>query len=127
MIGSHTIISKDKFKISGNDYNFLKHEKWFQVSNEYQDNHILLIRSYYEGYPFENWDKDDYFILLEGMIYNFTEEKIENSLKEIGYLFCNNGDYYNKITEFVENADGDFVIQIYDKQNKKYILFNDYL
>ena len=127
MVGSHTIISSKILEKSINDFSFLKHEEWFCVDCLFENSHSKFILSHYKGYPFEKWEDEKYFILFEGMIYNFSETKIELSLKQIAEQFCSSLDFANNIKNFVENSDGDYIVQIYDKYNHRYILFNDYL
>ena len=40
-----------------------------------------LYFTYYDGYPFSLWQSEDQIILLEGMIYNQSKEKIEAQLR----------------------------------------------
>ena len=126
MVGSHTILSTYSNKVDSHDLEFLKHEDWFKVDLLLNNPKSKFILSHYKGYPFDIWENDEYFILLEGMIYNFSDENIEKSCKTISDSFCSSSDYLKKIIEFVESADGDFIIQIYDKRNDRVILFNDY-
>lgn len=127
MVGSHTIISTNQENSGRSDFSILKHEAWYKIDPVFKDSGIQLIFSYYEGYPFNKWEDENYFILLEGMIYNYTDNEIGRFLKNVADEFCLKGNYQPGIKEFVENADGDYIVQIYDRKSRRYILFNDFL
>jgi hypothetical protein len=91
-----------------------------------QDKAASLYVTYYDGYPFSLWQTGNQIILLEGMIYNQSKDKIEAQLKEISQCFCENGDYHQLVRAFVESADGDFIVEIWDNHKKRLLLFNDY-
>ena len=93
MVGSHTILSTKLEKIDASDLSFLKHEKWFEVDTLLKNSKIKFILSHYEGYPFDMWENEDYFILMEGTIYNFSEDEVEKRLKNIAEIFYENGKY----------------------------------
>jgi hypothetical protein len=61
------------------------------------------------------------------MIYNFSEKEVEKKIQALAALFCTKQNYEKELQSFVENADGDYIIQIWDKKEERYILFNDYL
>jgi glutamine amidotransferase-like protein len=91
-----------------------------------QDAAAILYVTYYDGYPFSLWQSDDEIILLEGMIYNQSKDKIEAQLRAITQCFHDNGDYHQLVRAFVESADGEFIVEIWDSQKKRLLLFNDY-
>ena len=64
MVGSHTIFSNSLNKINKSDLSFLKHEDWFKVDIVYKSSNANFILTHYEGYPFQNWDNNNYVILM---------------------------------------------------------------
>lgn len=98
----------------------------------YQINVILLepaaslYITFYNGYPFSLWQTGNQFILIEGMIYNQSINKIEAQLKAISQCFSDNGDCHQLVKAFVESADGEFLVEIWDNDKKRLLLFNDY-
>ena len=91
-----------------------------------QDNAACLYITHYEGYPFSLWQTNNQIILLEGIIYNQSIDKIENQLKAISQCFYDDGDYNKFVKAFVEAADGDFIVEIWDKHTNRLLLFNNY-
>jgi len=91
-----------------------------------QDKAASLYVTYYDGYPFSIWQTRNQIILIEGMIYNQSKDKIEAQLKAISQCFCDNGDYHHLVRDFIESADGDFIVEIWDNHKKRLLLFNDY-
>jgi hypothetical protein len=91
-----------------------------------QDNAANLYVTYYEGYPFSLWQTENQIILLEGMIYNQSKDRIETQLKAISQCFYDNYDYNQLVRAFVESADGDFIVEIWDNHKKRLLLFNNY-
>jgi hypothetical protein len=80
----------------------------------------------YDGYPYSQWQGENEVILIEGMIYNQSQDQIEVKLKEISRCFSEDGDYQALVRAFVESADGDFIAEIWDNQRNRLLLFNDY-
>jgi hypothetical protein len=97
-----------------------------EIKTVLQDNAATFYVTYYEGYPFSIWQTEDQIIVLEGMIYNQPKDDIETHLKAISQCFYDNGDYNQLVSAFVESADGDFIVEIWDNHKKRLLLFNDY-
>lgn len=91
-----------------------------------QDAAASLCITYYDGYPFSLWQSEDQIIVLEGMIYNQSKYQTETQLKAISKSFCDNDDYHQLIKAFVASTDGDFLVEIWDNQEKRLLLFNNY-
>jgi len=127
MVGSHTLISRKRVDITENDVSFLLLENWFKVDSLYKDKYVNLVFSHYEGYPFDIFDHEHCVIIFEGMIYNYSEQDINENLKKVADSFCKEQDYLTLLKKLVSNFDGDYIIQIYDKKNNRYLLFNDCL
>jgi len=78
-----------------------------------------------DGYPRRIIDKPDMTILIEGMIYNFNDQKIEAGLMHIAESFSNNTDYHSAVASFMKEADGDYLVLIWLKDKNKLLFFND--
>lgn len=126
MVGIHTFISKNS-NIKLESLEFLKHEPWFQIEQLESSNHISMFISHYNGYPFLVFKNNSWTIIIEGMIYNSSNEEIKTRCEQIADKFVNNNNYFNDIKDFISNCDGDFLIQIYDRKSNKYIVFNDHM
>jgi asparagine synthetase B (glutamine-hydrolysing) len=126
MVGSHTIIGKNA-DIKIESLNFLKHEPWFSIEQIESSENITMFLSSYHGYPYMVFKDADWTVILEGLIYNLSDEEIKNRCGEIADYFVKNKDYFEAIRQFITISDGEFFIQVYDKQSNKYIGFNDHL
>lgn len=127
MVGLHTFISNNLSADITDDWSFLKHEEWFKIDTLYTSNNLQFVFSHYEGYPYDFWENDKYCVLIEGIIYNFEENIIKEKIDEIAGKIIMNYEYDSLLSEFIDLADGDYLIQIFDKCNNKYIIFNDIL
>lgn len=127
MPGIHTFLSPPEYSsirsnpLAGEDENPNNKAKVI-----IQDAGASLYVTYYDGYPFSLWTSEDQIILLEGMIYNQSKAKIEAQLRAIAQCFHDTGDYLQLVRAFVESADGDFLVEIWDDSKKRLLLFNDY-
>ena len=125
MVGTHTFIGKNSNK-KLEQLNFLKHEPWFCVEKVDSLDNISLFMSSYEGYPYKVIKTENWNVIIEGMIYNLNEDALGEKIKTLADLFINDADYLPSLSEFTSLCDGDFVIQIFDKKNGRYLIFNDY-
>lgn len=82
--------------------------------------------SHYPGYPFLIWKEGDIQIVLEGMVYNKSKDELRTELLEIARSFIKNGEYENKVRKFVEVADGDYIIEMWQISTGRLLIFNDY-
>lgn len=126
MVGTHTFIGKQSKKEIV-QLDFLKHEPWFIIDRLYASENISMFMSYYDGYPYMVSKNDRWTIIVEGMIYNLSDEEVIYKCELIANKFLNNEDYLNEIKGFTDYYDGDFIIQVYDKKSGRYLVFNDYL
>lgn len=129
MPGIHTVIQKNfnVKPINKSDFNFALHLKNYKVAILSEDDSICMALTYYDGYPFQKLSTESAEIIIEGLIYNISSSERELALTQIALQFVNNGNYRELIKKFVEHVDGDFIIQIFDKKNKKLLIFNDLL
>lgn len=126
MVGFHTIFSTRLQEFDTNELSFLKHEKWFELDVLCELPEYKLVFSNYEGYPYLYFENQQYAILMEGLVYNLEDNDLRLQLNKLAENFVNEN-YKLTLKHFVEKADGDYIIQVYDKHNKKCLIFNDYL
>lgn len=129
MAGIHTILfdcDKNQ-KISKADFCETLHENNFKLKILNQTAKCLMAVSYYEGYPFMEWRYNGARIIVEGMIYNFSKEEIQAKLNEISSCFASNREYKSLVKQFVETADGDYIVQVLPDKEDRLLIFNDYL
>lgn len=126
MVGTHTFLGKNS-KVDLDQMNFLKLEPWFKVEQLETNDDISMFLSGYNGYPYMLLKDDKWTVVVEGMIYNLTDEEVKFRCEQIANKFINTDDYVNEIKKFTSFCDGEFIIQIYDKKSGRYLVFNDYL
>ena len=107
------------------DTYILVKESWHKVKNVVTDDNINIAYSYHDSYEIKNWTKENVVYVLEGCIYNMDSLEIEDRLFKIAQL--NNTNIKNEIASFVKEADGDYLVSIYNTELKKLIVFNDIL
>jgi hypothetical protein len=90
--------------------------------------HAKVVYSHHRNYPIQIFKCKNYFIIIEGMIYSNKETIVLENLRKIAEAFFLEKLYYKSlISEFVYNADGDFIIAISDTHCDNIVFFNDYL
>ncbi len=123
MIGFNILMSRSSdYELK--ELSCLKKEAWHYVNKLFENNGlnytIGVLASQYDGYPINSWSEDGCFFLVEGIIYNQSEDWIKASLTEISK------DYDKSLlSAFVKDTDGDYVICIVNKG--KILIFNDEL
>src|SRR3989339_205690 len=80
----------------------------------------------YNGYPKLVIETPESFVLLEGMIYNENEHSLEKKLRDLGAAFTSSEALATgPVKKFFLEADGEFVICVYDKQRRRILFAND--
>ena len=92
------------------------------IKDENCCNHFYVSYSFYEGYPIRRFILGDYLAIIEGCIYNKSQEEIEDTLKE--YVQSKNSSIVNS---FVKESDGDFIVYLINVVDNELIIFNDYM
>lgn len=128
MPGIHTILGDLKHTtLKESDFSFTRHRENFKIKILSQNSDYCTAISYYDGFPFQEWDNGEIHIVLEGFIYNISDEELQIKLKEIAKYFLYGNEYKNLIKDFVESSDGEYTVQILLKTKNKCLIFNDYL
>ncbi|MFA5029974.1 MAG: hypothetical protein WC495_00075 [Patescibacteria group bacterium] len=130
MPGIHTLIHKPGAfpkPILESDFDFTLHKKNFTAKIFYQSITSTFAASLYDGYPFKFFTYNEVLISIEGFIYNFSKSDLETRLFRIADELRKNEESCQKlIGDFVNSADGDFIIQMWDIKTQTYLLFNDF-
>lgn len=97
----------------------LKEEPYFVVSTGYKD------------YPVSIFDTSEFWICVEGKIYDKTRSLIEEELcvllRRVFQSSSMSGDNKNIISEWLLNTDGDFMLYALNKNSKDFVIMNDIL
>ena len=78
----------------------------------------------YQNYPIKVFNKDNYFVVIEGKIYNKNEMYYEDEIIELAKNF-EDVDNDNELSKWLQNSDGDFIVFIYNSLTKNFYVFND--
>jgi len=105
-------------------YRELQYDERIKVVKSVQAN-VATGFSAYEGYPLHTFDNENASVLLEGLVYDKSDQEIDDFLGKIADEYCQGKPYRERIAEFVENSDGDYIILIHFKKSGAIILFND--
>jgi len=128
MPGLHTIMGNvSPSPLKESDFSFTLHRENFKINILSQNSDYCTAISFHDEFPFQKWEDDEIHIVLEGLIYNRSDDEIQTKLKEIAEHFVNNNDYKKLVKNFVDSSDGDYTVQILHKTTKKILIFNDYL
>jgi hypothetical protein len=128
MPGIHTIWGNSGYTtIHESDFSFTLHQENFKIKMLYQNSDYCTAISFHDEFPYYEWDDPEIHIVLQGLIYNVSDEDIRKKLKEIAENFHLEKNYKELLKNFVESGDGKYTVQIFDKARNKSLIFNDYL
>ena len=108
------------------DTSMLLKEPWHKLNNIIEDKNATIAYSYYDSYSIKDWIIDDNVFIFEGLIYNMEFSDIKRKLNLLA-LDNKHSNIKEAIDSFINEADGDYVVTIYNKKNKRLIIFNDIL
>ena len=91
------------------------------LSNEY----MVVAVSGYDSYPCLSYEDEDLLLLVEGMIYNRTDDETLGTLRSIAADYKRASDPTARIRTFVETSDGEFLILLYLKETGDLYVLND--
>lgn len=98
---------------------------YFRLENPFGDvKKLTAFFEAYEGYPFRIFDLGNVKIFLEGEIFNYSHTDLIKLFKDL-VLLISHSNYFNRISSFFENFDGDYIIYLYDSFNNKLYIIND--
>jgi len=89
-----------------------------------EDNSVMLGFSGYPDYPLKVFNKGNRNIVIEGKVYTKEDEEIADWLST---LSLNQEDLTGELSRFLLNTDGNFIIQVHDREQGLYLAFNDAL
>jgi len=122
---SYSPISKDAIE---NSFSSLLFTKRYVITNIIEEKKYLLTCNKYPEYPLEFFKTDKYLIIIEGKIYNKSKLKLKEELEILAEtVFDESNEKKEDLTEWLNNADGEFIIAIHNLLNKRIAIFNDSL
>ena len=129
-----SFISDFKSDVTQNEFMVLKALDSMIHYDYYKRNIILKEKSYilgsnvYDEYPIASFENETFFICLEGRIYNVEDSLLGEELNNLSNLVFQPLDISKgKITDWLLNADGDFIIFVLNKKSNEIIIINDAL
>ena len=111
------------------DKSILKKESWHSLKQVVESGDCDFCYSFHPDYPIRSWIENGCVIVLEGAIYNHSEDEVTSELNELALHLSSdkNEKQLNSIRSFVNGADGDFLVTMYCERKKTVIAFNDIL
>jgi hypothetical protein len=122
MPGINIVINE---KIKQTSIEELKYEPHIKTDQIINDEFFSFVFSGFSGYPTTRYDFPHYLVYIEGLIYNKDDDDIKQQLKALADHYLENNDFIKNIRNFVESSDGDYLILIYFKGLREFMLFND--
>jgi asparagine synthase (glutamine-hydrolysing) len=100
-----------------------------KLESLYDDGNIIVtLISYFEGYPFRRFKVGDCHIFLEGYIFSHRGgDPIEKLLQLADTFGLSDSNQQSKIREFIDSADGEYLVALYDEKTGDLAVFNDIL
>lgn len=101
-------------------------------SHSYDNKILLHERNYmlcctkYEEYPLSSYENREYLIFLEGKLYGMRKQEVFEKLVELAELcFLKKEAMSERLTKWMKDVDGEFVLFIKDKQSGDLVILND--
>ncbi len=88
------------------------------------DENVFIGSNTYEQYPIKILREENFIIVIEGKIYNKSESCYKDEIIELAKNISQEG-IENKLSQWLQNSDGDFIIFILNKKTKNIYIFND--
>ncbi|MCJ7494472.1 MAG: asparagine synthase-related protein, partial [Deltaproteobacteria bacterium] len=79
----------------------------------------------YPGYPFVFWGNNLFYFYLEGYLYGLSQKEMQTALEYLAEVIFLQDKNTNRISAWVSNTDGDFLIWMGDKKNGRSAIIND--
>ncbi len=104
-------------------------DKRFKHDILINDDSVFLSVNYYNQYPVELYEHHEYYILIEGYIY---DKRDKGSLSEELVNMCDvilgqDDPFFNQVKQWILNNDGDYIILVLSKKTNRFIFINDAL
>ncbi len=99
---------------------------YFESVIAFESDDIIIGYDTHSSYPIDTFDYEDYCIVFEGRIYDPDQSDIKSVI--IGllpYFFSGTNQSEDTLSRWLQNTDGDFLIAVYDKKNRKLAIIND--
>lgn len=121
VFGKNTLSRSDI--LSG--YNDLKYTSSYEVTEYYSDTNIAVAFSGYNGYPVQKYEDQNILFLCEGLIYTRTRSEIEDRIRGLADDYMEKRDFKQRIIDFIDSSDGDYLVLVYFKRTGELLVFND--
>ena len=107
----------------------LKHTHKYKVTKilEGDNENLSVLTSSYDGYPIETFKLNNLICVFEGMIYNLSKEHIRNKIKDISEHMDDSKLLQKEIGSLMKEADGEYILFLYNIESKSMVVFNDIL
>lgn len=122
---------------SNSDYLFLQalnstvYDKGYKAEILLKDYPYTVACTRYPGYPINFLQDNDYWVCIEGRIYNKEDSVLQKEINHLmSYMFDSESDadkYEETIVKWLLETDGDFIIYALNKITKDFVILNDVL
>ncbi|MFA7630390.1 MAG: hypothetical protein WCY99_07100, partial [Candidatus Neomarinimicrobiota bacterium] len=123
MPGLSICFKNDPGEFPALDPDLLNAEAYYRTETIFNDAHIRILSAHYPGYPVEHFETPDFFICLEGLIYNKSALEYRAELLELAS--SDPGKISGGIFDFIEAFHGDYIAYLYDRNKNALCVFND--
>jgi len=97
----------------------------YKAGSLFSDDRVIIGSTCYEKYPITTFEEEGYLIVLEGMIYNLEDSETGKRLIDLLPYLDDHAAFKDRVKDLVSEADGEYLILIYDKMNRSLRVFND--
>lgn len=104
--------------------NEIRTQEFHFVKTFHTDPGFIVNGVFIEGYPVLQWQNGDFDFILEGEIYYSEEEEVKTQSEVLGRLITAEQPDKNKISDWLHNHDGEFVLYVFDRVKRKIYVQN---
>ena len=98
----------------------------YQSQTLLESDAFILSCSRYPEYPVLSIENDDYHVVLEGRIYDRTGDELNKHLYGLASVALSDNDADRpKVSDWLINTDGDYIVVIFDKCTERIAVIND--
>lgn len=107
--------------------NQMLHLPNYSYKSVLENDFLSISYTSYESYPMKVFRIKDFVIVLEGYIYNMKDSDLEKRVTDIAFAIRGKNTPSTALEQFLGEADGEFVIVIFDNFNSELNIINDSL
>lgn len=103
----------------------MDYDSTYSHTKVYANDNVNIFFSGYPAYPYYKATQGDKFLIIEGAIYNKSDDLINEELASILPQLLNNPNKTESLINFIKETDGEYVVYYIDPAISRALIFND--